>query len=72
MPMACAVKVHSASATKRHAAAELGTRQTDFIAYHPQQRGVALRLDRNRFTVDIQICAHVRRYPLSVRLVNHR
>jgi hypothetical protein len=50
--------MNRASATQRSAAAELGSRHAELVAYDPQQRCVWLGLDRHGATVDIEFRRH--------------
>src|SRR5205814_6502138 len=49
-----AVDVHRAGATQRHAAAELGPRETELVAECPQQRGLAGQVDSLALAVDVE------------------
>src|SRR5262249_58551295 len=53
-----AVNMHGAGAAQRHAAAELRSGHAEDIAQHPQQRGVAINIDRSIDAVDLDGGGH--------------
>src|SRR5262249_45935372 len=51
-PGGVAVDMHRAGTAQRHAAAELGARHAEHVAQHPQERGVAVNVDRPVDAID--------------------
>src|SRR5712671_2484295 len=59
------VEMHGAGAAERHAAAELRAGHAEHIAQHPQERGVAVNIDRPIDAVDLDRGGH--RYLHTIR-----